>query len=66
MFDKVQVSRDFPPPRASDVDSDKWIDMESIDDLELRMKNIVRPQKDANDNNDENDCRCSKTRCRFC
>lgn len=54
MFDKVEVSRDFPPPRASDVDSDKWIDMESIDDLELRMKNIVRPQKDVNENNDEN------------
>lgn len=54
MFDKVEVSRDFPPPRASDVDSDKWIDMESIQDIELQMKNIVHPQKDANENNDEN------------
>ena len=54
MIDKTEVSRDFPPPRASDVDSDNWIDMQSIDDLELRMKNIVRPQKVDNESIDEN------------
>lgn len=35
----------FPIPRANDVDSDSWIDLESIDILESKMKDVVHKER---------------------
>ncbi len=35
------ISKLFPFPRASEVDSDEWIDLDSVDELEMRMRELV-------------------------
>lgn len=40
--DSNDLLRLFPIPRDSQVDSDDWLDVNSIDDLELKMKDITK------------------------
>jgi len=35
------IAKTFPMPRASEVDSDEWIDFDSMDQLEMKMNEIV-------------------------
>lgn len=35
------ILQNFPPPRICDVDSDSWIDMDSIEALENKMNNVA-------------------------
>ena len=37
----LDATKDFPIPRADEVDSDEWIDMDSMDHLEFKMKDLV-------------------------
>jgi hypothetical protein len=38
-----EINKAFPVPRANEVDPDDWIDMDSIDDIENKMNELVRP-----------------------
>lgn len=41
-----EISKTFPVPRASEVDPDDWIDFNSIDDLENKMNDLIRPPRE--------------------
>jgi len=49
------IATTFPVPRASEVDSDEWIDFDSMDDLENKMNEIigVSMHKDAKDDEEK-------------
>lgn len=38
-----EIKKAYPVPRANEVDPDDWIDMDSIDDIENKMNELVRP-----------------------
>lgn len=41
-FTSNGILKEFPRPRIHDVDSDSWVDMDSIDAFENKMNNTVR------------------------
>jgi hypothetical protein len=50
-----EISKIFPVPRASEVDPDDWIDLNSIDELENKMNEVIRPPREGVADNDRDE-----------